>query len=187
MVGVTGLGLRRQPPTAVRSAGATLAGVVLRLGDHGLDRRRLAAALRPARAPGEARDARCPQCEIGFVLAVSDTHPGQGKDHKPADGWQSDSGQRRQRNGYREVGRACRRNDRTPIGMAPLDAGGAIPGSDVVAPKVIRPSVATPVFLLLSGLPGRCCSVGSCGCGGGVTIAAGLPATGTMAPPRRSR
>ena len=67
--------------------------------------------------------------------------------------------------------------------MAPLDAGGAIPGSDVVAPKVVRPSVATPVFLLLSGLPGRCCSVGSCGCGGGVTIAAGLLATGTWLHP----
>ena len=67
--------------------------------------------------------------------------------------------------------------------MAPLDAGGAIPGSDVVAPKVVRPSVATPVFLLLSGLPGRCCSVGSCGCGGGVTIAAGLSATGTWLHP----
>src|SRR6185295_1944208 len=80
-------------------------------------------------------------------------------------------------------GRAGGRNDRTPIGMAPLDAGGAIPGSDVVVPKVVRPSVATPVFLLLSGLPGRCCSVGSCGCGGGVTIAAGLLATGTWLHP----
>ena len=80
-------------------------------------------------------------------------------------------------------GRAGGRNDRTPIGMAPLDAGGAIPGSDVVAPKVVRPSVATPVFLLLSGLPGRCCSVGSCGCVGGVTIAAGLSATGTWLHP----
>ena len=62
----------------------------------------------PCAAPGEARDARCPQCEIGFVLAVSDTHPGQGKDHKHADGWQSDSGQRRQRNGYRGVGEGRR-------------------------------------------------------------------------------
>jgi hypothetical protein len=33
----------------------------------------------------------------------------------------------------------------------------------------------------------RCCSVGSCGCGGGVTIAAGLPATGTSGSPESSR
>ena len=45
---------------------------------------------------GEARDARCPQCETGFGLAVSDAHPGYGKDHKPAGAWQSESGQRPQ-------------------------------------------------------------------------------------------
>ena len=57
---------------------------------------------------------------------------------------------------------ACRRNDRTPIGMAPLGAGGAIPGSDdarpasLIAPKMdaaIPPSVAVPV-LPATGTPG---------------------------------
>ncbi len=59
--------------------------------------------------------------------------------------------------------RACRKNDRTPIGMAPLGAGGAIPGSDdagptwLIAPKVdgaTPKSVAIPVALPATGTPG---------------------------------
>ena len=49
-----------------------------------------------ARGTGEARNARCSRCESGISLPVSDAHPGYGKDHKPGDAGQSDSGQRPQ-------------------------------------------------------------------------------------------
>ena len=45
---------------------------------------------------GEPRYARCLQYETGLGLAVSDAHPCCCKDQKPADAWQSGSGQRHQ-------------------------------------------------------------------------------------------
>ena len=49
--------------------------------------------------------------------------------------------------------RACWRNDRTPVGLAPLGASGAVPGSDDARPSAITSSVATPVGLPVNGTP----------------------------------
>ena len=162
--------------------GATLAGVVLRLGDHGLDRRGLAAPC-PARRRAKRAMPAVRNAKSALSWRYPTRTPARVRITSTPTAGRATAASAASETATGRSGRAGGRNDRTPIGMAPLDAGGAIPGSDVVAPKVVRPSVATPVFLLLSGLPGRCCSVGSCGCGGGVTIAAGLPATGTWLHP----
>ena len=120
--------------------GATLAGVVLRLGDHGFDRRRLAA---PCPAPRRAKRAMPAVRNAKPALAwrYPTRTPARVRITSPPTAGRATAASAASETATGRSWRACRRNDRTPIGMAPLGAGGAIPGSDdarpasLIAPK----------------------------------------------------
>ena len=121
--------------------GATLAGVVLRLGDHGFDRRRLAA---PCPAPRRAKRAMPAVRNAKPALAwrYPTRTPARVRITSPPTAGRATAASAASETATGRSWRACRGNDRTPIGMAPLGAGGAIPGSDdarpasLIAPKM---------------------------------------------------
>ena len=127
--------------------GATLAGVVLRLGDHGFDRRRLAA---PCPAPRRAKRARpaVRNAKSAFSWRYPTRTTARVRITSPPTAGRATAASAASETATGRSRSACRGNDRTPIGMAPLGAGGAIPGSDdarpasLIAPKIDAPAVA---------------------------------------------
>ena len=126
------------------SRGATLAGVVLRLGDHGFDRRRLAA---PCPAPRRAKRARpaVRNAKSAFSWRYPTRTPARVRITSPPTAGRATAASAASETATGRSWSACRGNDRTPIGMAPLGAGGAIPGSDDARPaSLIAPKVDAP-------------------------------------------